>query len=158
MTALKFLALPSDKVQALQNGATDANNQRPEQAISSGSGVPCRHCLNQVAAGERYLILNYRPFPRPQPYAESGPIFLHADGCPRHEESPHLPQMFQGWERLLIRGYDQRDWIVYGTGRVVETANLEQALSEVLENPAVAYVHMRSATNSCYQCRVELQG
>lgn len=157
MSQLQFLPLPTAEVRTLQAGGRDANGQRPQRAISTGSGVPCRHCLNQVAAGDPYLILNYRPFPEPQPYAESGPIFLHADGCPRHQESTRLPQVFQGWERLLIRGYDERDWIVYGTGRVVETGELEEALQETLENPAVAYVHMRSATNNCYQCRVERQ-
>ena len=64
----------------------DAHGQKPEKQISDGDGVPCRHCLTRVAKGEPYLVLAYRPFPRDQPYAETGPIFLHAEPCPRFEE------------------------------------------------------------------------
>ncbi|MDJ0756579.1 MAG: DUF1203 domain-containing protein [Ardenticatenaceae bacterium] len=155
MSNLRFVALPTEEVRALQAGGLDANGQKPERHISDGKGVPCRHCLTLVAAGEPYLILNYRPFPDVQPYAESGPIFLHAEPCTRHNESRELPKMFRRYKQLLIRGYNHDDRIIYGTGQVVIPGEAEAALSQMLENPQVAYVHMRSATNNCYQGRVE---
>ena len=74
-----FLGLETGLVRSLQAGGPDANGQTPERHISLGRGVPCRHCLRPVAAGEPFLLLSHRPFPSPQPYAEQGPIFLHAD-------------------------------------------------------------------------------
>jgi hypothetical protein len=90
-----------------------------------------------------------------QPYAEAGPIFLHADACPRHDESPEAPAMFRTWERLLIRGYNAQNRIIYGTGQVVTPSQLTAAACQLFERSEVAYIHMRSATNNCYQCRIE---
>ena len=157
MQTLRFIALPTDAVRALQAGALDANGQLPERRHSSGSGVPCRHCLSQVASGEPYLVLAYRPFPAPQPYAEIGPIFLHAAGCARYTPETSIPPMFLARETLLVRGYGADDRIVYGTGRIVPTTELAPAASALLQRPEVAYVHARSASNNCYQCRIELR-
>ncbi|MEM6462984.1 MAG: DUF1203 domain-containing protein [Pseudomonadota bacterium] len=43
----------------------------------------------------------------------------------------------------------------YGTGDVVETANIVEACEERLKDPEIAFVHIRSATNNCYYCRAE---
>ena len=101
------------------------------------------------------LVLAYRPFPSPQPYAEVGPIFLCAEPCERHPDSDVLPQMFRNRERILIRGYTSDDRIRYGTGQVVDIEAVEETAEGILANEEIAYVHMRSATNNCYQCRIE---
>lgn len=152
---LRFSPLPTELVRAFQNGSRDANGQRPERRMSNGSGIPCRHCLEDVAEGEPYLILAHCPFPTPQPYAESGPIFLHAEPCEAYAEEAEAPAMFLGWERMMVRGYGPDDRIVYGTGAVVETSRLEEAAEAILRREDVAYVHLRSASNNCYQARVD---
>jgi hypothetical protein len=154
VTSPRFVALPTDAVRALQGGGADANGQPPERQVSDGQGNPCRHCLTEIAAGESMLVLAYRPFPAPQPYAELGPIFLHARPCPRYRDTG-MPPMFRDWGRLLIRGYGRDDRIVYGTGQVVPIPELEAAAAAVLDRPEVAYLHARSASNNCYQCRIE---
>ena len=155
MTALRFAAMPAETAEAFRAGANDANGQSPERHISDGPGHPCRHCLTEIPEGAPFVILAYRPFPEPQPYAEVGPIFLHADACDRHVEEAEVPPMFLDTERLLIRGYGNDDRIIYGTGHVVATANLSEAAANLLERPQVAYIHVRSASNNCYQCRIE---
>ncbi|MEJ6782984.1 DUF1203 domain-containing protein [Aminobacter sp. Piv2-1] len=155
---LKFKALPTDEVRALQSGAPDAYGMVPERRLSDGDGVPCRHCLKNVAAGEPYLILAYRPFPELQPYAETGPIFLHAGECPRADETAELPELFTKTRDYILRGYGADDRIVYGTGAVTPTPEIVAKAYELLARPDVAYVHMRSARNNCYQCRIELAG
>jgi hypothetical protein len=152
---VKFVSMPTDVVRALQAGAPDANGQVPERHISDGDGVPCRHCQQDVAAGEPYLILNYRPFPAPQPYAETGPIFLHADECPRYPEAAELPPVFAVRKLFLLKGYNKQDRIVYGTGQLVPPAEINKAAAAILARDDVAYVHARSAYNNCFQCRIE---
>jgi hypothetical protein len=152
-----FSALPSATVERLRAGAPDANGQPPERRVSDG-GAPCRHCLREIGAGETMLVLAHRPFPGLQPYAETGPIFLHAEPCARHPDTSAMPELFAGWERLMVRGYGTDDRIVYGTGRVVETAELEAACRLILADPSVAYLHLRSAKNNCYQARVDRAG
>jgi len=153
--SIKFISMPTETVQALQAGGTDANGQVPERHVSDGDGVPCRHCQEDVKAGEPYLILNYRPFPAAQPYAESGPIFLHADKCPRYPETDALPPVFAVRKLILIKGYNRDDRIVYGTGSLVTPQDLTAVAGGILARDDVAYVHARSAYNNCFQCRIE---
>lgn len=155
MNAIRFVALPTAIVRAYQNGAPDANNQRPERHIAQETGLPCRHCLREIEVSEPYLILAHRPFPDVQPYAELGPIFLHAEACERHAETTDAPAMFLSWERLLIRGYNAQNRIIYGTGEVVAPSQIVAAAEQLFARPELAYIHMRSATNNCYQCRIE---
>ena len=151
---VQFIALDTETVRHLQAGGADANGHVPERHISSGSGTPCRHCLSQVAEGETFLVVAHRPFPKAQPYAEQGPIFLCARECARHECKKQVPEVLES-ETYIVRGYDADNRIVYGTGKVVPTHQLADAASEMFSDEAIAYAHVRSATNNCYQCRIE---
>ena len=155
MTDLRFVALDSGLARAWRAGGPDANGQTPEVQTSDGAGNPCRHCLDDIAAGAPMLVLAHRPFPGPQPYAETGPIFLHAEDCPRYGAAAHAPEMFARRAAILIRGYGPDDRIVYGTGKVIATKDIEASAEEILKDPAVAYLHLRSASNNCYLCRIE---
>jgi len=152
--SIRFAALETSIVRALQNGESDANGQSPERHVSDGNGVPCRHCLDQVGTGDPYLILAHRPFPAPQPYAEQGPIFLHARACPRHPGGADVPPMLRS-AQYLIRGYDNNDRIVYGSGKIVPTAQIPEIASGMMRDDRIAYIHVRSASNNCYQCRID---
>lgn len=156
MSAIAFTAMDTRQARAFQSGAPDANGQVPERHISDGDGVPCRHCQRDVAKGEAYLILNYRPFGELQPYAESGPIFLHAEPCERYADVAEAPPMFfKNGRRYLIKGYYANDRIAYGTGRIVEPKEMAEAARQILERADIAYVHVRSALNNCYQLRID---
>ena len=150
--SVQFLPLPTETATAYWNGGPDAYGMSPEQAVSDGVGVPCRHCLSGVMAGEAYLILAHRPFPDLQPYAETGPIFLHAAPCPAYA-GPGLPPMLESRD-YIVRGYDNRDRIVYGTGAVTPTGEIAGYAEALLERTDIAYVHVRSARNNCYQCKI----
>lgn len=150
---IRFVALETRLVQALQDGAADANGQRPERAASPG-GAPCRHCLADIAEGEPMLIVAHRPFPAPQPYAEVGPMFLHAEACPRGGGDARIPPFLDS-PQYIVRGYGADHRILYGTGKVVATAHIPAEAAALLDDARVAYVHVRSATNNCYHCRIE---
>jgi hypothetical protein len=152
--SIKFIALETSTARALQEGGPDANGQVPEHQVSPGSGIPCRHCLKPVAEGEPFLVLAHRPFPAPQPYAEQGPIFLHAKACPRLEDGGAVPPMLAS-PRYIVRGYSKDDRIVYGSGQIVPTGDIPTAASKMFEDPRIAYIHVRSASNNCYQCRID---
>jgi len=156
MSSIRFIAMPTTLARHYQDGGADANGQTPEVHVSDGDGMPCRHCLENIKSGDKYLILSHRPFPAPQPYAETGPIFVHADPCERYPETADMPQMFRETRDYILRGYSCHDRIVYGTGGVVAAADIPNRASELLGRDDVAYVHMRSARNNCFQCRIEL--
>ena len=155
MNTICFTALPTEIARAYQNGAPDANGQLPERHISDGDGIPCRHCLQDVAAGEPYVILAHRPFPEVQPYAELGPIFLHAEACERYAQREEVPPVIMNSQRMLIRGYNAQNRIVYGTGQVVPVEKIQVAAEKLFERREIAYIHVRSASNNCYSCRID---
>lgn len=55
----------------------------------------------------------------------------------------------------MLRGYDADERIVYGTGTIVSTDRTVEKASAILDDPDVAFVDLRSASNGCFQCRVE---
>src|SRR5690606_9759419 len=126
----------------------------PETHVSDGSGHPCRHCLKNIDKGEEFLVLAYRPFPTLQPYAETGPIFLHAAPCRRYGAEEIPPPILESAD-YIIRGYGHDDRIVYGSGAVTPTGRITAYAEELLARGGIAYLHVRSARNNCYQCRIE---
>ena len=149
-----FTALPTDTVIAYRAGAPDAFGNPPERKISTGPGNPCRHCLRNIPEGAEMLVLAHKPFEGTHPYAEVGPIFLCAQDCPRGGGTD-MPEIFTTSPDYLIKGYSADDRIVYGTGAITPTPEIADRLDAIFADPQVAYIHLRSARNNCYQARVD---
>ncbi|MCU0912676.1 MAG: DUF1203 domain-containing protein [Rhodobacteraceae bacterium] len=150
---IRFTAMPTETAARLRAGARDAYGLPPERHVSDGPGNPCRHCLRPVPEGAAMLVLAYRPFHKLQPYAETGPVFLCAEACARWEEVG-LPPVLAGPD-YIVRGYGPDHRIVYGTGAVTPTAEIPARAEALLADPAIAYLHVRSARNNCYLCRID---
>ncbi len=143
----------SDEAERIRAGDLDANGQPALVRVAEGPANPCRHCLGLIAEGENKLVLAYRPFAERQPYAETGPIFLHQRACKRYE-SEQMPPWFDFLDPAVICGYAYDHWICYGTGNVVPGRDLASAWEKIVSDDSVAYVHIRSKF-TCYQCRVD---
>lgn len=151
---LSYEPIPTELARALRAGAPDANGQPAERgAVASGKGEPCRHCLRNVETGRQYLILAHRPFPAPQPYAETGPIFLCADDCAAWA-GEGVPPILMESPDYLLKGYSHDHRIRYGTGRIVLKGDIEDYARGLLDDPDIAYVDVRSARNNCFQLRI----
>ncbi|PDV89454.1 hypothetical protein CO652_03520 [Rhizobium sp. H4] len=155
MTAIRFAAMPTTDARALWSGGRDAYDRLPETMVSNGPGHPCRHCLRNIDEGEELLVFAYRPFPELQPYAETGPIFLHKQPCPRYAAEEILPPVLTTSRDFIVRGYGENNRIVYGTGAVTDTPDIPAYAETLLARPEIAYVHVRSARNNCFQCRID---
>jgi len=150
---LRIAGISTDEVERFRRGEPDANGQPALRRVAEGGANPCRHCLGLIADGDEKLVLAYRPFADPQPYAEIGPIFLHAEQCARYE-SAEVPAWFVFLDPAIVRGYGDDHWIRYDTGDVVRGPEIETACESILADATVAYVHVRSKFN-CFQCRVD---
>jgi hypothetical protein len=149
-----FQALATATAEALRVGAPDAYGSPAERVLSDGGGNPCRHCLQDIAAGKPMLILAHMPFSRRQPYAETGPIFLCADPCERHPETVSPPPIVASRQRVLVKGYGRNERIVDGTGAIAEVSRINAHLDMLFRARNCAFADIRSALNNCYFCRV----
>jgi hypothetical protein len=84
---IKFEPMDTATATHLRNGGLDSNGNPAEQKISDGNGVPCRVCMKMVGNCAPYLIAGWRPFSATHAYAETGPVFLHAEECSRRTGS-----------------------------------------------------------------------
>ena len=149
--------MSSQKARSYRTGALDAYDNAPELETSSGTGVPCRHCLKIVPEGEGVLVFAYRPFDTLHPYAETGPIFLCASECAAPSKTK-LPEVLKASPEYLIKGYTADQRIKYGTGAIVPQAETDARLKELLQDPDLAFVDIRSAKNNCWLARVTRSG
>ncbi|MEM7409372.1 MAG: DUF1203 domain-containing protein [Myxococcota bacterium] len=140
---MRIHGIDSDQVQAWQAGALDAHQQVPVRRRADQAGLPCRHCLGPIEAGADFLVLSHRPFDTCQPYAEQGPILLHADACPAYT-SDALPPLFARWNPLFLRAYGADDWIRYGDVRMCEGGQLLASAAPLLADPEVGRLQVRS--------------
>ena len=155
MTDILFHAMPTEDADAIWAGGPDAYGFPPETMVSSGAGHPCRHCLGNINEGEELYVFAYRPFPELQPYAETGPIFLHARPCRRYQAEEIQPIVLETSKDFILRGYGDNNRIVYGTGAVTLKEDISDYAAKLFERDDIAYVHVRSARNNCYQCRID---
>jgi hypothetical protein len=151
---MQYVALPTQVVRQYQAGGLDANGQAPERVVLAEESGPCRHCLGMIAKGTWMLILAHRPFASLQPYAEVGPIFLCAAPCKRGGGGNARPGAL-GSPDYIVRGYGADDRIVYGSGGVIATEAIPARARALFADPQIAYLHVRSARNNCYQCRID---
>ena len=156
--AIRFVALEQCAGEATgRTAVSDANGQPPERAISDGNGIPCRFTLAMIPKpASPTSSWRTARFLSPQPYAEVGPIFVHAEAASsaRRRNSDAIPAFLES-PRYIVRGYDATDRIVYGTGQIVATPEIPAAAIRLFKNEAVRYLHIRSATNNCYHCRID---
>jgi len=119
--------------------------------LDEESGAPLRCCLRDSRPGERVALVAATP-PGPEgAYRETGPVFLHADGCadPTDAGYPH------DWRRRtqVFRAYDRSGAIV--GGEVVRPGSgQEEAAARLLADPDVAFLQTRNVVFGCYMLTI----
>lgn len=154
---LKIHPYAPDWVAGIRAGEPDAYGKPAERKTSDGSGNPCRHCLKMIPVGKEMLVVAARPFPEPQPYAETGPIFLCADECAAFEGA-QMPECVKDGEDRLLKAYGADHRIAYGRGGIVAPEALLETCEEILGAPDIAFVDVRSSLNNCFTFRVSRAG
>ena len=136
----------------MRNAPRDAHGNALHAEMQTAPGNPCRHCLRRAKPGERLVLFSYSPFDVRNPYNEVGPVFVHADGCPRYTQTDRLPEDFLN-RPIVLRGYDDQQRIA-DVAVVVDGAT-QRRVEELLADPKIAFVHARSFTHGCFLFRVD---
>jgi uncharacterized protein DUF1203 len=120
--------------------------------VSQSDPAPCRHCLRITQPGERLVVFAYCPFENSGPYAEVGPVFVHADRCESYDDRNRFPDDFR--QRVLtMRGYNQDGLIE--AAELSGSGNPEALIEHLFSNERVRFIHVRNPAWGCYDFRVD---
>ncbi len=149
--SFRITALPAADLERIRSAGEDDFGNRVELITATSGGMPLRCCLRDATAGEQVMLIAYRPSALPGPYAEVGPVFVHAQACPGYVDRDRYPEGYRGRSQLL-RAYDERGRQVENV--VVDGSAAERAITDLLGRPGVAFLHSRNLLAGCYMFAV----
>ena len=153
MKTLGFCIVPlSTEIADAARRAADAGaSDHAVITADSAAGYPCRHCLHWAQPGERMILFPFAAIPAGRPYAESGPIFVHAKPCERYSKTHEYPEPFHSGR--VLRAYNSKHDMI--DAEVANGNEPEPIIEKFLENPETAFVHVRSVSHGCYTMQIE---
>jgi uncharacterized protein DUF1203 len=148
MASFTVRALPPEELERIRSrGEDDFGNPVEVVVKQDHGGTPLRCCLREAVPGERVAMIAYRPSDRGGPYAEVGPIFIHAEQCDGYLNPAAYPQGFRH-RTQLFRAYDMDGRQVHN--EIVEPAEAESAIVRLLERTDIEVIHSRNVLPGCY--------
>jgi len=149
---LLFEPIPAAVLGQVRTDMTDeAGNPLTVQADSAG-GSPLRCCLRETTPGEEILLIAYTPPGTSGPYAERGPVFIHARPCPGYPTPDEYPPGLRHRQQV-VRAYDQQGRIADGI-LVPDGDHALVVIRELLGRAGVDMVHLRNVGYGCYNFSV----
>jgi hypothetical protein len=94
-------ALSPERLEAMRWAGSDDGGNVVFPARTAQGGEPLRCCLKIATPGEQVLLIAYCPFNKPSPYAETGPVFVHAESCEGYHRADLYPDQFRGGSRYF---------------------------------------------------------
>lgn len=148
-------ALSPERLETIRrSGIDDGGNHVPPPRSAEG-GEPVRCCLRVAKLGELLLLVAYHPFGKPGPYAETGPVFIHAEKCDGYGWPDRYPDEFRGRQQVF-RCYDSGGNIL--GGHLAEpTDEVEAVIADLFADEAVEYIHTRNVIFGCYMLEIRRQ-
>ena len=147
----RVVPLPTELADAARRAAQAGAQDHAYVMVDSLTGYPCRHCLRWAQPGEQVILFPYASIPAGRPYSEMGPIFVHAQPCPRYESTEQYPADFR--EGRVIRAYDREQNMIAAEN--VNGRDPETVIEKLFTNPEAESIQVRSADRGCYTFRIE---
>jgi hypothetical protein len=145
-------ALSPERLEAIRRSGTDDGGNYVFPPRTAEGGDPVRCCLHIGEPGERLLLIAYHPFDKPGPYAETGPVFVHAERCGGYSWPDRYPDEFRGRQQVF-RCYDAGGNIL--GGHLAEPGEkVEAVIADLFANEDVEYIHTRNVVFGCYMLEI----
>ncbi len=151
-SALVFEPIPASELRQIRAAGVDEAGNRLAPRADTEGGNPLRCCLGESRPGEQVLLIAYTPPGTAGPYAERGPVFIHAESCGGYP-APHRYPPGLAHRQQVVRAYDRNGNIAGG----ILADDGDQALAviqQMLARPDVALVHLRNVGWGCYNFAV----
>jgi uncharacterized protein DUF1203 len=149
--SFRFLPIDDDTVRAVRETLRDGHGNLLHMQVSDAP-APCRACLRIAPSGTRLILFAYRPFTTNGPYAETGPVFVHAEACRPYRAHHVFPADFRP-RALAFRAYDNGGSI--HDAMLADGVDAESALAHLLADERAATVHVRNPAWGCFDFAVE---
>jgi hypothetical protein len=150
-SSFRIVPLPTEIADAARRAVKAGAVDHALITVDSPESSPCRHCLHWAQPGERVILFPYTAIPSGQPYSETGPIFVHADGCQRYSATNEYPADFRNGR--VFRAYDSKYNII--DAQALDGSEPEVVIESLFQNRDTAFVDVRSATRGCFTFRVQ---
>ena len=150
-TNYRIVPLPTELADRARTAARSGAADHAVVTAEADGSYPCRHCLRWARSGEALILFPFASIEQGKPYAETGPIFVHAENCKRYRATDEFPRDFR--EGRSIRGYDAAENMI--AGEVVNGSGPEAVVERLLADPQIAFIQVRSASRGCYTFGIE---
>ncbi len=128
-----------------------AGKRATRMTADAKPGYPCRVSLADAEPGETVILVNHEHQPADSPYRSTHAIFIREDAqkaCPAPGEVPEAIRI-----RLIsVRAFDENHFMV--NADVAKGMDLHEAITGMLANPDVAYLHLHYAKPGCFAAQV----
>ena len=146
----RIIPLPTEIAEAARRAIGTGAADHALVTVQSPGSSPCRHCLRWAQPGEDVILFPYAAIPSGHPYAETGPIFVHAEKCERYSATDEYPAEFRNGR--VLRAYDSNYNLI--DAQVVDGSEPETVIERLFQNANAAFVDVRSVTHGCFTFRV----
>jgi len=117
-----------------------------------GSGLPDRVEMRDAAPGETLLLVNHEHQPAATPYRSAHAIFVREGAAAAYDRVDEVPEVMRS-RMLSLRAFD-RDHLMIDA-ELVDGRDAEAAITRLLAQPQVDYIHAHYATRGCYAGRID---
>ncbi len=156
MQFIRIVAIPTEVAEAVRSTMRAPVYGFPAHRELATDAAPCRHCLRTFRVGQDYRILfTYDRFAGVESLPQPGPVYIHADPCPRYTEDAGFPEELRGSPRTIE---------AYGRGRQllaqehVSDGKPGEAIQRFFARSDVDYLQVHSTTAGCFTFRIERGG
>lgn len=153
MLSIRIVAIPTEVAEAVRATLRAPVYGFPAHAKLATEDAPCRHCLRMILANKDHRILfTYDRFAGVESLPQPGPVYVHADACPRYAEDARFPEELRASPRTL-EGYARGRRLV--ALEYVADGKFEQAIEKLFSHSEVDYLQVNSTTAGCFTFRIE---
>lgn len=153
MKPFRIVAIPTEVAREVRLTMRAPVYGFPAHKELSVDAAPCRHCLRLTIPGEDWRILfTYDRFAGIEMNPQPGPVYIHAEACPRYSENGDFPEELRGSPRTL-EAYSRGRRLV--AQEYVADGQFEPAIERLFADPEVDYLQVHSTTAGCFTFRIE---
>jgi hypothetical protein len=153
MQPIRIVAIPTEVAEAVRSTMRAPVYGFPAHAELATDAAPCRHCLRTIAPGQaRSILFTYDRFTGLESLPQPGPIYIHADNCPRYPEDGGFPEELRGSPRT-VEGYARGRRLL--AQEHVNDGKFEPVIEELFTRADVDYLQVNSTAAGCFTFRIE---